>query len=70
MFNISSILAVKEMKSKDKKIKELQVSIFCIKSTIGNNIKKSNTKKTGNCICAKVHLHSLCTQKLWAEFSS
>ena len=35
MLNISSILAVKEMKSKDKKIKELQVSIIMhIKSII------------------------------------
>ena len=36
MLNIGSILAVKDMKSKDKKIKELQVSIIMhIKSIIG-----------------------------------
>ena len=47
MLNIASILAVKDMKSKDKKIKELQVSIIMyIMNTFGivHHINKSKTK--------------------------
>ena len=61
MLNISSILAVKDMRSKDKKIKELQVSnIMHIKSTTGivYHIKKSKTKNLAIVFVLKsIHFH-------------